>query len=577
MAQHNVSAVDEAATRQPAANLEDQLAKLMRSAMRLAMPIAQEVMAQGTVSPACISSLLVLYKGLARYEIWALKFVESVGIPAGVLEMNSGSLGRYDECLGIAVPEGANSSLVAFRGSFCSVFLKAQGNPFLRKLIRRVFENTPEMKKRIGSFEEFESLQENPYQLGLRAALCAPSTCAAADMESLLAAAAEPYGVQVKVPVCTDSSPTTLGADQVFALCALVCLLAAVILASAVDLWLRYSPRTNQSAFKDSKTTKSQLLLAFSAVTNTQRLFDLDAGAGGRLRCLDGVRFLSAAWVVLLHNYVVAEPNSIACGKTFVQRLVMDLCNRFTDGGRANMNAYVACATKEKAAVALGGVTVNAAFKLTMSMRQQERGLGNGDPNSFHTTFRHVRCVSTDEVRVAVLWVVAIAVTTLVCLFPFVWNSAAIPYDPALAAVYASLYPLLWSVSVTWMLHSCITGTGDLVNRFLSMGVFMPLGKLSFSLYLVHPYVLYTKLITTRQFRALDQWTMFTDAIGLLFFSLFFAFVFYITCECPITNIDKIAVDAILKGRRRDIKNEVPTSNVHSNNIELSGCTSTSP
>ncbi|KAH7982834.1 hypothetical protein HPB52_007361 [Rhipicephalus sanguineus] len=61
-------------TREPAANLEDQFAKLIRSAMRFAMPVAQEVMAQGAVSSACISSLLVLYKGLARYEIWALKY-----------------------------------------------------------------------------------------------------------------------------------------------------------------------------------------------------------------------------------------------------------------------------------------------------------------------------------------------------------------------------------------------------------------------------------------------------------------------------------------------------------------------
>ncbi|KAH8032817.1 hypothetical protein HPB51_002219 [Rhipicephalus microplus] len=110
----------------------------------------------------------------------------------------------------------------------------------------------------------------------------------------------------------------------------------------------------------------------------------------------------------------------------------------------------------------------------------------------------------------AVLWVIAVAITTLVCLFPYAWDSASIPYDRVLAALYASLYPVLWSVSVSWMLHSCITGTAGLVNRFLSMGVFIPLGKLSFSLYLVHPYVLYMKVVTIRQFRALDQWTMLT-------------------------------------------------------------------
>ncbi|KAH6948598.1 hypothetical protein HPB50_025219 [Hyalomma asiaticum] len=104
------------------------------------------------------------------------------------------------------------------------------------------------------------------------------------------------------------------------------------------------------------------------------------------------------------------------------------------------------------------------------------------------------------------------------------------------------------------------------------MGVFVPLSKLSFSLYLVHPYVLYTKLATMRHLRALDQWTMLTDAVGLIFTSLFFAFTFYIVCECPITNLDKVAVNAIMKRKRWDEKNEAPPANVHPNNIELGSC-----
>ncbi|XP_075736194.1 uncharacterized protein LOC142776433 isoform X2 [Rhipicephalus microplus] len=69
------------------------------------------------------------------------------------------------------------------------------------------------------------------------------------------------------------------------------------------------------------------------------------------------------------------------------------------------------------------------------------------------------KLASITRVRVAVLWVIAVAITTLVCLFPYAWDSASIPYDRVLAALYASLYPVLWSVSVSWMLHSCITGT----------------------------------------------------------------------------------------------------------------------
>ncbi|XP_075526543.1 uncharacterized protein LOC142558274 [Dermacentor variabilis] len=55
------------------------------------------------------------------------------------------------------------------------------------------------------------------------------------------------------------------------------------------------------------------------------------------------------------------------CGKTFVLRLIMDLYNRYCNpAGPYNLNAYVACATTGKAAVALGGVTVHAAFKLSL-------------------------------------------------------------------------------------------------------------------------------------------------------------------------------------------------------------------
>ncbi|KAL1447353.1 hypothetical protein MTO96_028588 [Rhipicephalus appendiculatus] len=649
--------------------------------------------------------------------------------------MNSGSLGRYDECLSIEVPDDANSSLVAFRGSFCSVFVKMRGNPFIRKLMRRLFESTPQLKMRLESFEEFESLHENPYQEGLRAALCAPSTCSAADMETLLTSATEPYGIHVKVPVCKDSSPTAMGTEQVTALCALIFLLAVVILASAVDLWFRHSSKTRKTAAKD-RTAKAQLLLAFSGVTNTQRLFDLNAGSGGRLRCLEGVRFLSAVWVVVGHNYVVAEPNSMGnvldifalksnialtsvfsgylsietffmlsgflvayaifnevhqkkepipwpvkilrrhvrmTGPAFLFVLLALLYPALLSGPIAdhikednfvkpcrsswwtplvhvlniqpikkmcgghmwylscNFQIYIACfgfivLMKSRISVLLFSVSISRSY--TPEKKKKRKPLIGGlclvvlsaaatvavavqvysyrygafiMMGSLHmeSTADHIRYVymlphqhfvsfamgvfeayaivnkklgSTARVRVAVLWVVALAITTLVCLFPYAWDSASIPYDPVLAAVYASLYPVLWSVSLSWMLHSCITGTAGLVNRFLSMGVFIPLGKLSFSLYLVHPYVLFTKVVTIRQFRALDQWTMLTDAIWLLFLSLFFAFIFYIVCECPITNLDKVAVDAILKRRRRDATNDAPPANVRPNNVELGGC-----
>ncbi|KAH7965086.1 hypothetical protein HPB49_003300 [Dermacentor silvarum] len=57
-------------------------------------------------------------------------------------------------------------------------------------------------------------------------------------------------------------------------------------------------------------------------------------------------------------------------------------------------NAYVGRATTGKAAVAIGGLTVHAAFKLSM---RADGGLRDGDLNSFRTAFTNVKCVIVGE------------------------------------------------------------------------------------------------------------------------------------------------------------------------------------
>ncbi|KAH7933362.1 hypothetical protein HPB49_011889 [Dermacentor silvarum] len=85
----------------------------------------------------------------------------------------------------------------------------------------------------------------------------------------------------------------------------------------------------------------------------------------------------------------------------------MDVYNRYCRNrtisygdGQENsaMNAYVACATTGKAAIALNGVTVHSAFKIVMTNRREVRGLSSSDLNMFRMLFRDVKCIIVDEV-----------------------------------------------------------------------------------------------------------------------------------------------------------------------------------
>lgn len=670
------------------ADIEEPMNKLLRNAMLSAMPIVQEALVSGVVSTGCFSNLVALSKALARYDIWALKFIDSMGLPSGVLELSSGSLGNYDECVSIAAPDALNSSLVAFRGSYCSAYFKPGRNPFLSNLARRIYHHYPSLVKRLGNYDKF-ALSQGEDIFGTRIALCVPSTCSAEDVAVFMKAAAEPYGVWTKVSTCSGPSPTTYTAHQLAAMYTLACTCAMVIISSAIDLWFRYSPKRSQKP----KGISLQLLLAFSAVSNSQRLFAMNTkDRSGQLCCIEGMRFLSAAWVLAIHNYILLDPHSIAtyldllalksslplsavyagflsvetfflisgfmvsysifkeredsnvctpwflkiwrryirlaitpfflvvvlfiypiflrgpvadqiiedgvvkpCQKYWWRALLhlinigdmTDMCTLHMWYLSCDFQIYLICfgfiilmkrkpiiggaclVTLSLAALVAVGIQIYmkryVAFvgMVTMDMRlmfdyvsyvyikphQHIASFVAGTISAY--VFVNHKPPAITKTHTTLLWILALAMTTVTCLVPYMWESALVSYDPGLGAVYAALYPLLWSLAVSWILYACVTGMGGPVNRFLGLGVFMPLGKLSFSLYLVHPLVLAVKLMSTRSNKRLDQWAMFTEASGLLTTSLLLAYIFYLMCECPVINIDKIMLDALLRNRKK--------------------------
>ncbi|XP_037503502.1 ATP-dependent DNA helicase PIF1-like, partial [Rhipicephalus sanguineus] len=83
------------------------------------------------------------------------------------------------------------------------------------------------------------------------------------------------------------------------------------------------------------------------------------------------------------------------CGKTFVLRLIMDAYNRYSNTPpRARTTRTSRAPQQARQAVAIGGLTVHAAFKLSM---RTDGGLRDGDLNSFRSAFTNIKCVIVDE------------------------------------------------------------------------------------------------------------------------------------------------------------------------------------
>uniref|UniRef100_A0AC35TY30 NRF domain-containing protein n=1 Tax=Rhabditophanes sp. KR3021 TaxID=114890 RepID=A0AC35TY30_9BILA len=106
---------------------------------------------------------------------------------------------------------------------------------------------------------------------------------------------------------------------------------------------------------------------------------------------------------------------------------------------------------------------------------------------------------------------------------------------------YTLLGRPFFSISLGWVVYACATGNGGIVNRILSWKAFVPLSKITFCAYLMHPLVLqFYNFSRPQPFHFTSTYQMFTlysVAVAASFFVAFFVACFF---EFPVTYIDKL-------------------------------------
>lgn len=108
------------------------------------------------------------------------------------------------------------------------------------------------------------------------------------------------------------------------------------------------------------------------------------------------------------------------------------------------------------------------------------------------------------------------------------------------AATYMAVHRSVWAIAVGWVIYACVTGYGGFVNRLLCWKVFIPLSRLTYCAYLVHPVVIFTYFLRQRfpiyvtNFRAIHIY------LGHLCVSYLVAFVVSMAFEAPWIAIEKV-------------------------------------
>ncbi|XP_018574609.1 nose resistant to fluoxetine protein 6-like [Anoplophora glabripennis] len=143
--------------------------------------------------------------------------------------------------------------------------------------------------------------------------------------------------------------------------------------------------------------------------------------------------------------------------------------------------------------------------------------------------------ISMSPIVVTAGWVASLA-----CLASLVYGLGREGLAVPGSAFYAALGHTAWGLSLAWITIACCTGHGGVINAFLSCKLFLPLSRLTYCAYLVHPV-----LMCATSF-VLDGSLHLHNAMAIVIFSgnvvlsFLCAFAISLAFEAPVVNLLKI-------------------------------------
>ncbi|XP_066294089.1 nose resistant to fluoxetine protein 6-like [Branchiostoma lanceolatum] len=108
------------------------------------------------------------------------------------------------------------------------------------------------------------------------------------------------------------------------------------------------------------------------------------------------------------------------------------------------------------------------------------------------------------------------------------------------SAFYLTVHRTVWALALGWLVLACFYGYGGAVNTFLSWDFFVPLSRLTYCAYLVHPMIIYMAFYDREVTLHYTTLMVIYSFVGNLVLSYGLAFLVSVTVEAPLLGLEKI-------------------------------------
>jgi len=144
------------------------------------------------------------------------------------------------------------------------------------------------------------------------------------------------------------------------------------------------------------------------------------------------------------------------------------------------------------------------------------------------------------------------------------------PYNRWISALIYPLTRIIWAVNTATLIWLCITGNGGLVNKFLSSKLFIPLSRLTYSVYLTHSWTVWYYWGSRRDLVDLSNFTIFSLFCANIFMCYILGAMFSLLFESPIFKLQKYLKDSLTHNQTNQNNNyKTPPENNNTKDSEI--------
>lgn len=301
-------------------HLENLLKNLVKSGMKSLMPSVTDGMNNINISSSCFRDTIQLIGGIQKLKTWAIRFLDSTAKSVdGLLSGTFFAFGSYDECIDTVAynqRSGKNKGEVMFTGKYCTLRIK----PSLPKLKRplkegEILEELEGFHKKGTILSEMAEFAPVLYSFAYRVGLCIPSGCSEDDVNKMLEPVSNYTRLFMNVNRCEVKEKPNFSTMRIFAMSLYSLAGLLVLLGTLTDTYCYFSKVKPTNTFV-------RVMLAFSFISNFGKLFNTST-ASTSLSCLNGIRFLTMAWIILEHSYLLVL-TQVVSGLIYVRPLLRD-------------------------------------------------------------------------------------------------------------------------------------------------------------------------------------------------------------------------------------------------------------